>query len=220
MTRLPVAAITTLAIMAVSSVASAQRVSDLIGKESITNRPLGLGAEQTEAPEGVEPAATPDVEPATAPKPAEPPPSTFDLKEEGEDVSDKPQPVAINWGTQLVKTVVALLIIVGLIYFLFKIGLTRLLGYATTARGGKSLKIVERVQLDARHALFLIELRDGHRLLVGTGERGVQVLLHLGADGQPAKDAVSFDSVVGRTAAGAVVTMPASEGDRDSHDAG
>lgn len=204
MARLSAAAISTLAVMAISAATWAQSAGESTGEDSVADKP---------------PTVKPEIEPPAAQTPGVAPPSTYDLKETGEDVTDQPQPEEINWGMQLVKTVIALLIVVGLIYFVFKVGLARLLGYATTARGDKSLKVVDRLQLDARHAIFLVELGPGKRLLLGTGERGVQVLSRLGANGLPAKNAESFESVLGKTAAGAVVTMPAPEGDRDAHDA-
>lgn len=211
MARLIVAAVASLAIMAASAVAWSQSAGE---PEGVADKPAAAAPSV-----GAEPGTAPSIDPKATPGPVVPPPSTYDLKSAGEDVSEKPQPEEINWGTQLVKTIIALFIVVGLIYFLFKVGLARLLGYATTARGGKSLKIVDRMQLDARHALFMVELSPGHRLLLGTGERGVQVLSHVGADGKPIDSTESFKTVLGKTTAGASVTMSAPEGDGDAHEA-
>ena len=78
---------------------------------------------------------------------------------------------------QLVRTCLALLFVVGLIYGFAKIGLpkfTRILG-----RDGRNIKIQERVQIDNKHALVLVQVGKHAPLLLATGQQGVQLLTAL-----------------------------------------
>jgi flagellar biogenesis protein FliO len=115
----------------------------------------------------------------------EPPPSAWDLRQRERDAGEPPEEEGrqggISWGEQLAKTVLALLIVVGLIYFLFRVGLAKFVGMAAI-KGGKSMKVLERVQLDARHALLIVELDGERRFLLGTGEQGIQMLARLDRD--------------------------------------
>ncbi|MFC1612107.1 FliO/MopB family protein [Myxococcota bacterium] len=127
-----------------------------------------------------------------------PPPSAWDRQQRNETESDTEEGKEdISWGTQLVKTVVALLIVVGLIYLLFKVGLAKFIGMAAI-RGSKSLRVLERVQLDARHALLIVEIEGHKRFLIGTGEQGIQMLAHLDQDTNPPK--TSFQEAMAQTA--------------------
>ncbi|MBI3180455.1 MAG: flagellar biosynthetic protein FliO [Deltaproteobacteria bacterium] len=115
--------------------------------------------------------------PAKADEPEAAPLSTYDRVRQGAQsvpaVEEGP-----SWGTQLLRTLFALGVVVGLIYLFFKVGLVRLMGIAAV-RGGKAIKVHERVQLDARHALYIVELDGSERMLLATGEQGVQVLQRL-----------------------------------------
>jgi flagellar biogenesis protein FliO len=130
----------------------------------------------------------------------EPPPSAWDRRQEGDggqEPSERQE--GISWGEQLLKTVVALLIVVGLIYLLFRVGLTRFVGVAAL-KSGKTMKVMERIQLDARHALLIVELDGARRYLLGTGERGIQLLARLdegaGGDGAPPIPRASFQDAM------------------------
>lgn len=137
---------------------------------------VGAGLAQAQ---GTPPAAAPS--PAdgkeAAPQPrveAEPPPSAYDRAraEKGE------APETESMGGQLIRTVLALAGVVGLIYLLFKIGLGRLL-QGGAIRPGRTVKVLERVPVDARHALVVVELPSGERLLLGSSEHGMSVLTRL-----------------------------------------
>ena len=84
-----------------------------------------------------------------------------------------------SWTAQLARTLLALLVVLGLIYLVFKVVAPRLLGLSLPARSGKRLKVLERIQLDARHAVAILEVEETRRLLVATGEHGVQLLTDL-----------------------------------------
>jgi flagellar biogenesis protein FliO len=90
-----------------------------------------------------------------------------------------------SWTGQLVRTILSLLLVIGLIYLVFKVVVPRLMGVSLPVRGTKSLRVVERTQIDARHAVVLIEI-DKQRFLVGTGEHGIQLLADLSRPGAAA----------------------------------
>jgi flagellar biogenesis protein FliO len=76
---------------------------------------------------------------------------------------------------QLGRTILALAIVVGLFYLTAKLLLPRLVNRLPKG-GGEHLKVVERMALDTRHSVVLVDVAGGTRLLLGTGEQGVQVL--------------------------------------------
>ena len=111
-----------------------------------------------------------------------PPASAYDLQQQRQPSAFDSERTLVG---QLVRTLISLVVVVVLILLTGKIVLPRLTrasvfgGAGVFGAGGKSLRIVERVQLDARHGLYVVEIEGRQRLLLGTGERGVQVLSHV-----------------------------------------
>ena len=70
------------------------------------------------------------------------------------------------------QTLAALAIVIGLIYLLLHRLLPRLI---QRAQQGKVIRLIERVPLDQKHALFLIEIYD-EKLLLGGGEQTLSVI--------------------------------------------
>ena len=91
----------------------------------------------------------------------------------------------------MVKTIVALSIVLLLAWLTLHKGMGRLV---ERAQAGKRLRVVERVALDARRSLFLVEV-DGKTLVVGGGD-----LVRLDAP-QPSAGAVDPADLVVRGAA-------------------
>jgi flagellar biogenesis protein FliO len=96
-----------------------------------------------------------DVEPT---KPPPPPPFDLDETAPALTASDVVQP--------MLKTVVALSIVLLLAWLTLHKGMGRLV---ERAQAGKRMRVVERVALDARRSLFLVEV-DGVTLVVGGGD--------------------------------------------------
>jgi flagellar protein FliO/FliZ len=104
---------------------------------------------------------------------------------------------------QLFKTVFALAAVCGFIYLLFRWGPARLLLQVKTGRGGKFVRIVERVPVDQRSSLLVIDV-SGERLLISSGEGGMRVLTRMDPAGsvvdvplsQPSKPFRSFIDIV------------------------
>ena len=121
----------------------------------------------------------------------EPPPSTYD-REQGRTGTEDGGRSLLG---QMWRTLLSLALVVGLIYAVGKFALWRL-GKAR-GPGGPGLKVVERLQLDARHALFVVEVSGKHRYLVGAGaDKGVTLLAEL--DDTAADSERSFSGVLAR----------------------
>lgn len=97
-----------------------------------------------------------------------------------------PESTASFWVSMLVRTVVVLGAVVALAYLVLGKGLARLLKSQQSGKG-RLVSLVERLPLDQKHTLFLIEA-DGRRFIVGTGESGTQLVLDLS---RPAKENIS-----------------------------
>lgn len=122
------------------------------------------------APEAV-PAAPPDAVPSRlVPDPL------------SDDEMNRLPPPALGAGEligPLAKTMFMLCIVLGLVYLTLHKGLGKLLERQNL---GKRVKVVERVNLDQRRALFLVEI-DGKQMLIAAGEGGVTMLKDI--DGPP-----------------------------------
>jgi flagellar biogenesis protein FliO len=83
------------------------------------------------------------------------------------------------WIKNLLQTLLSLGIVVLLAYLLLNKALPRLMK-VTGVRPGTHLVLIERLALDQKHSLFLVEV-DGRRLVVGTGEQSTQLVADLDA---------------------------------------
>ncbi len=100
---------------------------------------------------------------------------------------------------------------------LLALGFILLLAYLTLSKGvgklvarsqqGKDIKVVERIGLDQRKSLFLVEV-DGRRLLIGTSDNGMTTLADLsqGSGSRP------FADVMQHTPATTSATVETSSG--------
>ena len=121
-----------------------------------------------DAPTADDEAAQPDapdvVAAPAAPAPRAPPPDIDTLPPPSSGLAELLGP--------LLKTMLMLAVVVGLAYLTLHKGLGKLVARQNL---GRRIKVVERVALDPKRALFLIEL-DGRQMLLGAGEGG---LVHL-----------------------------------------
>lgn len=78
----------------------------------------------------------------------------------------------------LVQTIFALVVVCGLAYLIFRVILPRLaVSYGTN----NMVRVVDRIGLDARKSLYVIEVA-GKWMLVAASESGVQLIAELDAD--------------------------------------
>ena len=94
-----------------------------------------------------------------------------------------PESTASFWVSMLVRTALVLAAVVALAYLVLGKGLGRLLKAQQSGKG-RLVSLIERLPLDQKHTLFLIEA-DGRRFVVGTAEGGTHLVLDLS---RPAKE--------------------------------
>lgn len=115
-----------------------------------------------------------------------PPLSTYDRMLQD---NNEPIPEERSLTEQLIRTVFALGIVVALIYLIFKLGLGRLLqgggvpGFSS--RSSREIRVLERTAIDAKNAVYLLELSAKRRILIGAGERGVNYLCEVDVSAEP-----------------------------------
>jgi flagellar protein FliO/FliZ len=78
----------------------------------------------------------------------------------------------------LVQTVLALAFVCGIAYLIFRVILPR---FAITHGGNSMIRIVDRLGLEARKTLYVIEV-GGKYMLVAASEEGVQMISELDAE--------------------------------------
>jgi len=126
-------------------------------------------------------AEAPTAPPSTAESPTpeiRPPPSQYDLSQpKNTPVMTEEQSLMVQLG----RTVLSLGLVVALIYLIAKVVLPRLGGLSTGSARGQ-LELLERVQLDPKHAIFLVQVSGKHQLLLGGGEGNLRLLSDLGKD--------------------------------------
>jgi len=89
------------------------------------------------------------------------------------------EPESLGW--TLLRTLVVLGIVVGAIYLTLNVGLRRLMGLKGVVAGRASVvSVLERIPLDQRRTLFVLEAA-GEYLLVGGGDAGLQLISKLDA---------------------------------------
>lgn len=108
--------------------------------------------------------------------PNTPPPSTYDQTPRfpADGVVPDREPFGL---AQWARTIFALVVVLSLIY-LSKFALARLTGLRS---GGleNNLSVIERVQLDPKHALFIVDIKDSGRVLLGGGNGDLRLLANL-----------------------------------------
>ena len=110
----------------------------------------------------------------------EPPPSAYDrARQDNGEPPDTPSLVG-----QLIKTMFALAVVIAIIWVVFKYGAARLLPGAMGPRDGRIVRIIERVLVDQKNSLLVIDV-GAERMLLGVTEGGINVLQKLGASQTP-----------------------------------
>jgi flagellar biogenesis protein FliO len=110
----------------------------------------------------------------------QPPPSTYDLTPHVDDglaaLGNLDAADHALW-SHVGRTLVALGAVVLLIYLLARVVLPR---FASRFGGGKgAIRILERVAIDQKHSLVLVQVGGALTFLVGTGDSGVQLVAEL-----------------------------------------
>lgn len=104
-----------------------------------------------------------------------------------------------------VKTMVGLIIVLGLIYLTLHKGLGTLVA---KSQMGKRMRLVERVSLDQRRAIYLVEI-DGKEMVLAGGEGGVVKIVETAKREAPAGEGAPSVSFANRFTAALSAKKPA-----------
>lgn len=120
---------------------------------------------------------------STAELVGEPSPTADARLEEPQIPRSEPPPelAELDLGWTLFRTMLVLAIVVGLAWLTLNVGLRRLLGIKAVSGGGGLVKVIERVALDPKRTLFVVEVA-GEVLLVGGAEQSMTLLTKLNAE--------------------------------------
>lgn len=144
---------------------------------------------------------TPPKEPVAAEAPVEkldyekdaPPVTKYDRMQDTK-IPEEPRRDLLS---QVARTIFALVIVLGLIFLFSKYGLSRLTGLRTGA-SGKHIQVVERVQLDPKHTLYLINLEGTGPLLLGGGDGDLRLITAINSKASPSPNS-PFSATLAQT---------------------
>jgi len=92
-----------------------------------------------------------------------------------------PEDVPGGYGELLLTSLLVLVAVCVLAWGVIKFGLRRLYPSARAGAGGGPIKVLARLPLEPRQTLYIVEV-GGKTLLVGSGDRPVNVIAELDAD--------------------------------------
>jgi flagellar biogenesis protein FliO len=96
----------------------------------------------------------------------------------------------------LAKTMLMLCVVLGIVYLTLHKGLGKLLERQSL---GKRMKVVERVALDTKRTLYLVDV-DGKQMVLAAGEGGVVVIKHMEPDASAPSPRATFAEVLNKPA--------------------
>ena len=139
-----------------------------------------------------------------------PPPTSWDKsKEKTPETSSREELDENTLAQQLFQTLLALIFVCLLIYLVGRFGLARLTGLRTGAPT-KTLSLNEKLSLDAKNALYVVEVKGKGKLLLGGGEQGLQMICNL-------DDTSAFEESMNRTHTPLVDSTPEAEVQKEHH---
>jgi flagellar protein FliO/FliZ len=111
-------------------------------------------------------------------------------------------PEEINFGMLILRMLIFLALVIALIYFLLRKVLPSLMRMTTFKN--QTIRILERVPLDQRRSMLVVEIQD-KVYLVGCAEGQINILMELDREKLPAKPAFGqkssrgFDEILKKT---------------------
>jgi flagellar biogenesis protein FliO len=121
--------------------------------------------------------------------PVQPPPSAYDRMRRESPVRNEGEKATFMG--RIMQSLLALGGVVAVIYLLGKLAAKKIGPFALSP-SGKHLKVLERVQLDAKNAVCVVAYEGGRSWLLGTGEGGVSVLSEIEATSEQPPAGKSF----------------------------
>ncbi len=122
------------------------------------------------------------------------PPSTKYDKLQESPVPEEPRRDLMS---QVARTIFALAVVLGLIFLFSKYGLSRLTGLRTGA-SGQHIEVIERVQLDPKHTLYLVNVNGTGPLLLGGGDGNLRLIGAVNSKDAPSPNA-PFSATLAQT---------------------
>lgn len=139
-----------------------------------------------------------------------PPPTTWDKSQDKSATKTSTDTVDENTLTeQLFQTLIALIFVCLLIYLVGRFGLSRLTSLRTGAPT-QTLSLNEKLSLDAKNALYIVEVKGRGKLLLGGGDQGLNLICNLDEDS-------AFGKSMNRTQSPLVDSTPGAEVQREQH---
>lgn len=86
----------------------------------------------------------------------------------------------LSFGWLFLKTVLAMVIVIALAFFVLRYLLPKLY-FRGQGSSGRRIQILERINIEPRKALWIVQVGN-HRALVGTSEQGMQKIFDLEDD--------------------------------------
>lgn len=111
-------------------------------------------------------------------------------------------PEEINFGILILRMLIFLSLVIALIYFLLRKVLPSLM--RMTAFKNQTIRILERVPLDQRRSMLVVEIQE-KVYLVGSAEGQINILMELDREKLPAKPEIGqkasrgFDEILKKT---------------------
>jgi flagellar biogenesis protein FliO len=139
-----------------------------------------------------------------------PPPTSWDKSLDTAATKSSTEPVDENTlAQQLLQTLIALVFVCLLIYLVGRFGLSRLTSLRTGAPT-QTLSLNEKLSLDAKNALYIVEVKGRGKLLLGGGDQGLNLICNLDEDS-------AFEKSMNRTQSPLVDSTPGAEVQREQH---
>lgn len=115
------------------------------------------------------------------------------------EIAQTEMPQELDFGMMVLRMLIFLGIVLVLIYVVLKKGLPLLVN--PSAYGSRAVKVIERIPVDQKRSLLVVEVQDKIYLL-GSAEGQVNVLMELDAEKIKSQQAASkgaFENVLKRT---------------------
>lgn len=183
----------------------------LIIVASVLLAPTGPAADKVVPEEQTVAAAKDTLEVANEDKPVvdlhadSPPPTSWDQTK-----VEPTTPVDENTlAEQLLQGLIATVFVCLLIYLTGRFGLSRLTSLRTGAPT-KTLAMTEKLSLDTKSSLYIIEVKDRGKLLLGGGDNGLRLICNL-------DETAVFGESMGRTQNPLVDSTPVAEVQKEHH---
>ncbi len=114
----------------------------------------------------------------TAPLPQVPDAPKIDPSLPGATSRDEQPAEDLDFGWMLLRTLAVLVVVIMLAWLSLNYGLRKLMGLKPVVGGASVVRVLERVPLDSKHSMFVVQAA-GEYLLIGGGDGNLQLISKL-----------------------------------------